>query len=83
MSFVFINTNENILEWILMITSNTLKYCSETEGELFKFVPEYYIDNLIGLTVLLPDYTKRTHQFENIIIGNRAHLNQVIFLMIL
>lgn len=83
MSLVFVNVNENILEWILMITSNTLKYCSETEGELFRFVPEYYVDNLIGLIVLLPDYTKRTHQFENIIIGNHTHLNQVIFLMIL
>jgi len=40
---VFIEANENILEWILTVISNTVKYSSEMEGELFRFVPEYYI----------------------------------------
>lgn len=74
MSLVFVNVNGDILEWVLTVTSNTIKYCSEMEGELFRFVPEYYVDNLLGLIVLLPDYTNRTHKFENIIIGNRIQL---------
>lgn len=70
MSLIFIDTNEQILEWILTVISNTVKYCSETEDELFRFVPEYYIDNMLGLMVLVPDYTNKTQQFQNIIIGN-------------
>lgn len=66
---IFVDTKENILEWILMIITNTIKYCSETEDELFRFVPEFYIDNLLGLMVLLPDYTNITQQFDSIIIG--------------
>lgn len=74
MSMVFINTNESILEWILTVISNTVKHCSETEGELFRFVPEFYIENLLGIVVILPDYTNETQQFENIITGNYSHL---------
>lgn len=72
MSLIFIDANEHILEWVLTVISNTVKYCSETEDELFRFIPEYYIDNMLGLIVLVPDYTNRTQQFQNIIIGNSS-----------
>lgn len=74
MNLVFSDTKETICEWILMIISNTIKYCSENDDELFRFVPEFYIDNLLGLMVLLPEYTNITQQFENIIFGNFARL---------
>lgn len=78
MSLIFIDANEHILEWILTVISNTVKYCSETEDELFRFIPEYYIDNMLGLIVLVPDYTNRTQQFQNIIIGNSTYLRYYI-----
>jgi len=67
---IFVATNEQILEWILAIISHTLKYCSDIEDELFRFVPDFYIDNLLGLAVLLPDYTNITQKFDDIIVGN-------------
>lgn len=70
MSMVFVEANENILEWILSMVSHTLKYCSEYEDELFRFVPEYYIENIIGLVLLLPDYSKPIQTFESIDLGN-------------
>lgn len=70
MSMVFVDSKESILEWILTLITNTINYCSEIEGELFRFVPEFYFDNLLGLVVLLPDYTNITQQFDNIIVGN-------------
>jgi len=69
-SLIFVAANEQVLEWILMIISNTLKYCSDIEEELFRFVPDFYIDNLLGLAVLLPDYTNITQKFDDIIVGN-------------
>lgn len=74
MSMTFINTNESILEWILTVISNTIKHSSETEGELFRFVPEFYIDNILGIVVILPDYKNETQQFENIVTGNNSYL---------
>lgn len=70
MSMIFVEANENILEWILAMISQTLKYCSENERELFRFVPEFYIDNMIGMVILLPDYTSPFQKFVNIDIGN-------------
>lgn len=70
MSTIFVDTNETILEWILTIISNTIKHCSETEGELFRFVPDFYVDNILGILVLLPDYINEIQQFENIITSN-------------
>ncbi|XP_050053150.1 E3 ubiquitin-protein ligase RNF123-like isoform X2 [Aphis gossypii] len=70
-SLIFVATNEQILEWILMIISHTLKYCSDIEEELFRFVPHFYIDNLLGLAVLLPDYTNITQTFDDIIVGKK------------
>ncbi|VVC25271.1 Concanavalin A-like lectin/glucanase domain,SPRY domain,Zinc finger, RING-type,B30.2/SPRY domain [Cinara cedri] len=71
MSMVFLDSKQIILEWIIMIISNTIKYSSENEEELFRFVPEFYVDNLLGLMVLMPDYTNTTQQFENIIIEKK------------
>lgn len=76
MSMTFINTNESILEWILAVISNTIKYCSETEGELFRFVPEFYIDNMLGIVVMLSNYKNETQQFENVITGNYSYLKK-------
>lgn len=76
MSMTFINTNESILEWILTVISNTIKHCSENEGELFRFVPEFYIDNILGIVVILPDYKNETQQFENIVTGNNSYLKK-------
>lgn len=73
MSMTFTDTNEQILEWILLTISKTIKHCSETEEELFRFLPEYYIDNMVGLIVLLPDYANKTQQYENIITGDHTH----------
>ncbi|XP_026823070.1 E3 ubiquitin-protein ligase RNF123-like [Rhopalosiphum maidis] len=70
-SLIFVTANEQILEWILTIISHTLKYCSDIEKELFGFVPGYYIDNLLGLAVLLPDYTNITQKFDDIIVGKK------------
>ncbi|CAH1725712.1 unnamed protein product [Aphis gossypii] len=70
-SLIFVATNEQILEWILMIISHTLRYCSDIEEELFRFVPDFYIDNLLGLAVLLPDYTNITQTFDDIIVGKK------------
>lgn len=78
MSMVFVDTKENILEWVLTIISNTIKYCSENEDELFRFIPEFYIDNLLGLMVLLPDYTNITQKFDSIIIGEFWWLKKLI-----
>lgn len=73
-SLIFVGVNEQILEWILSIVSNTVKYCSDVEDELFRFVPEFYIDNLMGLAVLLPDYTNVIQKFDAIIVGNIMRL---------
>lgn len=70
MSMVFLDTKKSILEWILVIVCNTIKYCSENDEELFRFVPEFYIDDLLRVMVMLPDYTSLTQQFEHIIVGN-------------
>eukprot|EP00102_Acyrthosiphon_pisum_P014112 XP_008183980.1 PREDICTED: E3 ubiquitin-protein ligase RNF123-like isoform X1 [Acyrthosiphon pisum] len=70
-SLIFVDANERILEWILSIVSNTVKYCSDVEDELFRFVPEFYIDNLMGLAVLLPDYTNIIQKFDAIIVAEK------------
>lgn len=70
MSMVFVDANENNLEWILAMISYTIKYCSEYENQLFRFVPEFYVDNMMGLVLLLPDYTNPFQKFENIVVGN-------------
>ncbi|XP_025196504.1 E3 ubiquitin-protein ligase RNF123-like [Melanaphis sacchari] len=70
-SLIFVATNEQILEWILTIISHTLKYCSDIEDELFRFVPDFYIDNLLELAVILPDYTNITQKFDDIIVDKK------------
>ncbi|XP_060863040.1 E3 ubiquitin-protein ligase RNF123-like [Metopolophium dirhodum] len=70
-SLIFLGANEQILEWILSIVSNTVKYCSDVEDELFRFVPEFYIDNMMGLAVLLPDYTNVIQKFDAIIVAKK------------
>lgn len=70
MSLIFVDTKGEILSWIVMTVCNTLKYGSENEKELFRFVPEFYIDSLLGLTYVLYDYTSITQENKNFIFGN-------------
>lgn len=58
MSMIFAEANESVLEWIFATISLALKYCSEYENELFRFVPELYMPmHNIGthMVLLLPD----------------------------
>ncbi|XP_050423164.1 E3 ubiquitin-protein ligase RNF123-like [Adelges cooleyi] len=72
MSMIFVEPKEQILCWILMVVANTIKNCSEFEEELFRFVPEFYPDCLIGLTVTLPDYSNEIQQYESIVTDKRG-----------
>lgn len=70
LSMVFSDSKEQVLSWMLMVIANTIKNCSEYEEELLRFLPEFYLDNLLGLTVILPDYTYTIQQYEAVITGN-------------
>ncbi|XP_050527648.1 E3 ubiquitin-protein ligase RNF123-like isoform X2 [Daktulosphaira vitifoliae] len=82
LSMIFFDSKEQILSWMLMVVASTIKNCSEYEEELFRFLPEYYLDNLLGLTVMLPDYTNAIQQYEGIVTDKKwlAQLIGEIFL---
>lgn len=70
MSMVFVDEKEQILSWVLLTIINTIKYCSHAENELFRFVPETYLDSLSDLNSILNEYTKIYPQFGNLTLGN-------------
>ncbi|XP_067001612.2 E3 ubiquitin-protein ligase RNF123 isoform X2 [Anabrus simplex] len=62
---VYSPEKQSHLAWLLRVVLNTLKRASQ-EGQLFSFVPDFYLDSLIELSAALRTYVHPTAAVENI-----------------
>jgi hypothetical protein len=53
------------LAWLLRVVLQTMKQASK-EGQLFAYVPDYYLDSLIEICLALRTYIHPTAPVENI-----------------
>lgn len=53
------------LAWILRVTLKAMRDASDV-GNLFSYVPEYYLDSLVGVATVLRSYMHPTVPFDNI-----------------
>jgi len=53
------------LAWLLRVILQTMKLTSK-DGELFAYVPDYYLDSLVEICTALRTYIHPTAPIENI-----------------
>jgi hypothetical protein len=53
------------LAWLLRVILQTVKLASK-EGQLFAYVPDYYLDSLVEICAALHTYIHPTAPIENI-----------------
>lgn len=62
---VFSSDKQSHLAWLLRVILQTVKLASK-EGQLFAYVPDFYIDSLVEICAALRTYVHPTSPLENI-----------------
>ncbi|KAJ9584194.1 hypothetical protein L9F63_021458, partial [Diploptera punctata] len=62
---VYSTDKQSHLAWLLRVVLQTVKLASQ-DGQLFAFVPDFYLDSLIEICSALRNYLHPTSAFENI-----------------